>query len=92
MSAPDARIRLMFALQLPQLVASVAAPRPGAQCARATHGFEKKCSLGVPLATIWADMGYSPEMITTMQDEFAKESATAAAAQAASFGVDVPTA
>ncbi len=114
MSAPDARIRVMFALQLPQLVASVTAPRPGAQCARATHGFEKKKdlartfsedweavlnlagdlagvpvddalevvwedneprseselmdaltkprSLGVPLATIWAEMGYSPEM------------------------------
>ena len=143
MSAPDARIRVMFALQLPQLVASVTAPRPGAQCARATHGFEKKKdrartfsedweavlnlagdlsgvpaddalevvwedneprseaelmdaltkqrSLGVPPATIWAKMGYSPEMLTTMQDEFAKESAAAAAAQAAAFGVDVPT-
>lgn len=52
----------------------------------------KKRSLGVPLATIWAEMGYSPEMITTMQDEFARESAAAAAAQAAAFGVDVPTA
>ena len=53
MSAPDARIRVMFALQLPQLVASVTAPRPGAQCARATHGFEKKKDLARTFSEDW---------------------------------------
>lgn len=51
----------------------------------------KKRALGVPLATLWAEMGYSPDMISTMQEQYATEAAQQAAAQAAAFGVDAPT-
>lgn len=48
----------------------------------------KKRDLGVPLQTIWAEMGYSPAQITQLLEQADVEARSQAAAQAAAFGVD----